>query len=100
MFPGLPFALAAAFASPEATPPPAAQGTRIFTRAVELQKAGPLGDAIPGCPRFLAWQPRSVGAHSSLGAALAAEGRYAEATEEYQEALRLDEANASADRNP
>src|SRR4029450_13338224 len=44
-------------------------------------------------------QPRNVEARSDLGAAFAAEGRYAEAVEQYQQALAVDETNVQVRLN-
>jgi len=92
---GLALASAAALAVAQAAPqnPASAEMASVFARAVELQKAGRVADAIPEYQRFLALQPHNVEARSNLGAAFAAEGRYAEAIEQYQQALQVDESN-------
>ena len=64
----------AGIANAQAGPPAAADLARIFARAVELQKAGKLAEAIPEYQRLLALQPRNVEARSNLGAAFAAVG--------------------------
>lgn len=101
VLPGLSFALAAVLAAAQATTnnPAAAEVASVFARAVELQKAGKVADAIAEYQRFLALQPRNVEARSNLGAAFAVEGRYAEAIEQYQQALSVDEANAQVRLN-
>lgn len=91
----LSIALATAAAVAQAPPPAPDDVAQLFARAVQLQRAGKLAEAIPEYQRFLALQPRNVEARSNLGAALAVEGRYAEAIAQYQEALRVDEANVS-----
>jgi tetratricopeptide (TPR) repeat protein len=100
-FPFLPSALAAVLAAAQAatTNPAAAEVVAVFNRAVELQKAGKLAEAIPEYERFLALQPTNVEARSNLGAAFAAQGRYAEAIEQYQQALRVDETNVQVRLN-
>ncbi len=101
VLPGLPFALTAFLAAAQAptSNPAAAEVASVFARAVELQKAGKVADAIAEYQRFLALQPRNVEARSNLGAAFAVEGRYAEAIEQYKQALSLDEANAQVRLN-
>jgi len=100
-FPFLPLALPAVLAAAQAaTPNPAAtEVVAVFNRAVELQKAGKLAEAIPEYERFLALQPTNVEARSNLGAAFAAQGRYAEAIEQYQQALRVDDTNVKVRLN-
>jgi tetratricopeptide (TPR) repeat protein len=100
-FPGLPFALAAVVAAAQATTSNqvAAEVGAVFNRAVALQKAGKLEEAISEYERFLALQPSNVEAHSNLGAAFAAQGRYAEAIEQYQQALHVDETNVQVRLN-
>jgi Tfp pilus assembly protein PilF len=101
VLPGLSLGLAAVLAAAQATMnnPAAAEMAAVFDRAVELQKAGKLAEAIPEYERFLALQPGNVEARSNLGAAFAAQGRYAEAIEQYQQALRMAEGNAQVRLN-
>jgi tetratricopeptide (TPR) repeat protein len=101
VLPGLGFGLAAALAAAQATAnnPAAAEMTALFKRAVELQKAGKLAEAIPEYERFLALLPANVEARSNLGAAFAAQGRYAEAIDQYRQALRVEEGNAQVRLN-
>jgi tetratricopeptide (TPR) repeat protein len=101
VLPGVGFVLAAILAAAPATTtnPATTEMAAIFDRAVALQKAGKLADAIPEYQRFLALQPGNVEARSNLGAAFAAQGHYAEAIEQYQQALRVDEGNAQVRLN-
>ena len=65
---------------------------QILAKALELHKAGDFEGAIRQYQIFLSTSPddhsRTVAAHSNLGAAFAHLGRYSEAIEEYQHALR------------
>ena len=47
MFPGLPFALAAALPSPQATSPPAAEAIEEYQEALRPDEANASGDGYP-----------------------------------------------------
>src|SRR5215217_5214917 len=61
----------------------------IFTRAVDLQKAGDLEAAAAEYRRFLESQPRNTEALSNLGVVLATLGRYDDAIAAYRKALEF-----------
>lgn len=69
----------------------AAQGSpgELMRRAVEAQQAGSLDVAIREYRQLLESYPNVFEIRSNLGAALAGEGRYAEAITEYRRALAL-----------
>jgi Flp pilus assembly protein TadD len=72
-------ALAASQAEPRA----------IYEEALRLQQRGDCTRAISAYRNFLRLQPGHAGAHSNLGACLAALGRFDEAIGEYRAALAL-----------
>src|SRR5712692_5371328 len=60
---------------------------QTFTHALELHRAGDLEGAAREYKAVLAADPNRVDARSNLGAVLANLGRYAEAIEQYRQAL-------------
>lgn len=62
---------------------------QLLKEAVELHQAGKLDDAIRDYRLLLDRYPNIAAVHSDLGAALAGQGRYGEAIEEYKKALAL-----------
>jgi len=71
----------------------------IFTRAVDLQKAGDLEAAAAEYRRFLESQPRNTEALSNLGVVLATLGRYDDAIAAYRKALEFAQGNAAVRMN-
>lgn len=61
----------------------------LLKQAVEAQQAGDLDKAIADYRTLLASYPSIAEIHSNLGAALAAQGNYADAIREYQSSLKL-----------
>ena len=59
-----------------------------FSRALEMQQAGDLAGAVSQYRTVIEGDPRRFDARSNLGAVLAKLGRYPEAIEQYEEALR------------
>src|SRR5215472_11980092 len=62
-------------------------GQQALKRAVELHQSGHYAEAIAEYQAFLKVHPEAVVVRSNLGAALAHEGRYTEAIQEYKLAL-------------
>ncbi len=62
---------------------------QMLKEAISLQQAGKLDQAIAGYRLLLEKYPNVPEVRSDLGAALSAEGRYQEAIEQYQTALKL-----------
>jgi Tfp pilus assembly protein PilF len=65
----------------------------LLRRAIELHQAGDIPGATVAYRDYLKQQPKSVMAHSNLGAALAKSGQYEDAVAEYRRALELDPQN-------
>jgi tetratricopeptide (TPR) repeat protein len=59
----------------------------VLRKAIELQQTGKYAEAIEAYQALLRAQPDAAGGRSNLGAALAHEGRFAEAIREYTAAL-------------
>jgi tetratricopeptide (TPR) repeat protein len=62
---------------------------QLMKEAVEAQQAGHFDQAIRNYKVLLEKYPNIAEIHSNLGAALAGEGRYADAITEYQRALKI-----------
>ena len=71
----------------------------LFDRANAAYQQGDARQAIRLYRKFLTAEPGSVGARANLGAALAHDGRYADAIVQYQEVLRLDPGNSGVTLN-
>jgi tetratricopeptide (TPR) repeat protein len=67
--------------------------------AIEAHRAGRMDDAIREYRAFLKAKPASLEAHSNLGAALAAQGLFAEAITEYKTALKIAPGNPGISYN-
>ncbi|MBI3652812.1 MAG: tetratricopeptide repeat protein [Acidobacteria bacterium] len=74
------------------------QAQRLLSRAVQLHQAGDLEGAIREYKNFLIIYPNIIEVRSNLGAAYARLGRYEEAVEQYQQAVKLDKSNNPAIR--
>src|SRR5262249_22823391 len=66
---------------------------RLFSRAMELQKAGDLLGAVDAYKSALAISPDRADALSNLGAAYARLGQFDDAVKQYDAALKLDPEN-------
>ena len=73
-----------------------APGDVDLRRAVELHQSGHYEEAIPLYQAFLKNHPEAVPVRSNLGAALAHEGRYTEAIQEYVVALKSQPTRSSS----
>src|SRR6266496_1745926 len=69
-------------------------GQATLSRAVELHQSGKYAEAIVAYQTYLKSHPEAAAVRSNLGAALAHEGRYDDAIEEYKQALFAVPANA------
>ena len=76
-----------------ATAQPQPSPDAILRHAVELHQAGDIPGAISEYRAYLKQAPKSVMAHSNLGAALSRSGQYEEAIVEYRQALQLEPRN-------
>jgi tetratricopeptide (TPR) repeat protein len=71
-----------------ALPSRADEGDRVCAHAVELHRAGDVEGAIAEYRSCLSLKPNAAPLRSNLGAALAQSGRYQEAIQAYEEALK------------
>ena len=76
-----------AFAQPQAAP------EALLRHAIELHQSGDIPGATAAYRAYLKESPKSVLAHSNLGAALAKSGRYEDAIAEYRQALEIEPQN-------
>ena len=90
---GLVLLLSAPAAGTQNQPPP--EPERLFTRALELQRAGDILGAIDNYKATLTLAPDRVDAMSNLGAAYVQLGQFDDAIAQYQAALKQDPFNAT-----
>ncbi|MDQ1474347.1 MAG: hypothetical protein QOJ99_5827 [Bryobacterales bacterium] len=69
---------------------------QLLHRALELHQAGDVRSAIPLYEAYIKSGPSSLDAYTNYGAALAHEGQYAKAIEQYKKALALNPAHPPA----
>src|SRR5262245_5973135 len=66
---------------------------QVLSQALQAHQAGNLEEAARAYEKFLSLRPERADIRSNLGAVLSRLGRYQEAIEQYQRALKLDPGN-------